>query len=152
MQEQFNVVSEVGAKLTETHRAIKKLRDVREQIQALTKRLDDKKYDEAVKAARKIIDTMTAAEEALYQTKAKAPQDVLNFPIRLNNKLASLAGNVASGDHRPTDQSVKLKDELFAAVDAELSKLRQVFTEDLPRFNDMLRRLEVPPVIVTGKE
>jgi len=152
MQEQFNFVSEVGAKLTEAHRAIKRLRDVREQVQALVKRLDPKKHAEAVKSARQLIDKMTAAEEALYQTKSKAPQDVLNFPIRLNNKLASLASNVASGDHRPTDQSVKLKDELFAAVDAELSRLRQVFTEEVPRFNDTLRRLEVPPVILNVDE
>jgi photosystem II stability/assembly factor-like uncharacterized protein len=152
MQEQFNFVSEVGAKLTEAHRSIKKLRDARDQLQTLVERLDDKNYAEAVKQARKIMQTMTAAEEALYQTKAKAPQDVLNFPIRLNNKLSSLASSVAAGDHRPTDQAAKLKDELFAGVDAELSRLRQVFTEDLPRFNETLRRLEVPPVIVTGEQ
>ncbi len=40
--------------------------------------------------------------------------------------------SLPAGDHRPTDQAVRLKQELFAAVDAELSKLRQVFTEELP--------------------
>jgi hypothetical protein len=152
MQLQFDFVAEVGAKLTETHRAIKKLRDAREQLQALVKRLDEKKHAAAIKSARHIIDQMTAAEEALYQTKAKAPQDVLNYPIRLNNKLSSLASAMAVGDHRPTEQAVKLKQELIAAADAELAKLRQVFTEDLPRFNDELRRLEVPPVILSGEE
>jgi hypothetical protein len=142
----------VGAKLTEAHRAIRKLRDVRDQIQALVKRLDAKKHDDAIKSARGIIKTMTAAEEVLHQTKAKAPQDVLNYPVGLNNKLSSLAGNVAVGDHRPTEQAVMIKDELFAAVDAELSRLRQVFTEELPRFNAMLRRLEVPPVIAGDGE
>lgn len=146
MQEQFDFVTDVGAKLTEVHRAIKKVRDLREQLQTIVKRLDAKKYAEAIKSARAIIDTMTAAEETLYQTKAKAPQDVLNYPIRLNNKLSSLAGDMAYGDHRPTDQAVQLKQALFAAVDAELSKLRQVFTEELPRFNEALRRLEVPAV------
>src|SRR5205085_51895 len=83
MQQQFDFVSEVGAKLTEVHRAIKNLRDAREQLQALVKRLDEKKHAAAVQSARGIIDTMTAVEEALYQTKVKAPQDVLNYPIRL---------------------------------------------------------------------
>src|SRR5206468_3757064 len=124
--------------------------DAREQLQALVKRLDEKKHAAAVQSARGIIDTMTAVEEALYQTKVKAPQDVLNYPIRLNNKLAAIASYAAVGDDRPTDQSVQLKKELFAAADAELAKLRQVFTEELPRFNESLRRLEVPPVIVTG--
>ncbi len=134
------------------HRAIKKLRDVREQLHGIVKRLDAKKHAEAIKSARAIVATMTAAEETLHQTKAKAPQDVLNYPIRLNNKLSSLASAVAAGDHRPTDQAVRLKQELFAAVDAELSKLRQVFTEELPRFNETLRRLEVPAVMPRGEE
>jgi photosystem II stability/assembly factor-like uncharacterized protein len=148
MQGQFHFVAEVGVKLTEVSRSIKKLRDMRDQLQTLMKRLDEKKHAEAIKSARQIIKTMTAAEEALHQTKAKASQDVLNYPVRLDNKLSSLAGNAAVGDHRPTDQAVKIKDELFAAVDAELSRLRQVFTEELPRFNALLRQLEVPPVIV----
>ena len=42
-------------------------------------------------------------EEALYQTKNQSNQDPLNFPIRLNNKLASLAGVVDSADAAPTD-------------------------------------------------
>jgi photosystem II stability/assembly factor-like uncharacterized protein len=152
MQEQFDFVAAVGAKLTEVHRAIKKVRDVRDQIQALLKRLDEKKQSEAVKSARQIIDTMTAAEEALHQTKAKSGQDVLNYPVRLNNKLSSLASGAAVGDDRPTDQAVKLKQELFPAVDAELTKIRQVFTEGLPRFNETLRRLEVPAVVAPGEE
>jgi hypothetical protein len=56
------------------------------------------------------------------------------------------------GDHRPTEQAVKLKQELIAAADAELAKLRQVFEEHLPRFNDLLRRLEVPPVNLSGED
>ena len=30
---------------------------------------------------------LTAIEEKLHQTKAKSGQDVLNYPIRLNDKL-----------------------------------------------------------------
>ena len=33
-----------------------------------------------------------AIEEALYQTKNQSNQDPLNYPIRLNNKLAALGG------------------------------------------------------------
>jgi photosystem II stability/assembly factor-like uncharacterized protein len=149
MQAQFEFVTAVGAKLTEVHRALKKVRDTRDQLQTLVKRLDEKKRPDSVKMARQIIKALTAAEEALHQTKAKSSQDVLNYPVRLNNKLSSLASGVSVGDNRPTQQAVKLKEELFAAVAAELAKIRQVFTEDLPRFNDALRRLEVPPVIVS---
>jgi photosystem II stability/assembly factor-like uncharacterized protein len=149
MQAQFEFVAAVGAKLTEVHRALKKVRDTRDQLQTLIKRLDEKKRPDSVKMARQIIKTLTAAEEALHQTKAKSSQDVLNYPVRLNNKLSSLASGVSVGDNRPTQQAVQLKEELFAAVASELAKIRQVFAEDLPRFNDAMRRLEVPPVIVS---
>jgi hypothetical protein len=94
---------------------------------------------------------MTAAEEAMHQTKAKSSQDVLNFPIRLNNKLAQLAGNVAAGDHGPTEQAIAVKKELFAAADAELEKLHEAFKKDLPQFNQMLRQLNVPAIMADGK-
>ena len=59
---------------------------------------------------------MTKVEEALYQTKNRSPQDPLNFPIRLNDKLNALAGSAGGfGDARPTDQAVQVKDELTRA-------------------------------------
>src|SRR5262249_30043987 len=63
MQAQFEFVTEVGAKLTEVHRTLKKVRETRDQIQALIKRLDEKKRPDSVKMARQIIAALTAAEE-----------------------------------------------------------------------------------------
>ena len=55
---------------------------------------------------------MTAVEEALYQTKNRSGQDPLNFPIRLNNKLADLVGQVVAGNYAPTDRSKPSKRKL----------------------------------------
>src|SRR5262249_41831642 len=120
---QFKFVLACRDKLTEAHKAIKQLRDVRDQLTSLNKRLKDRDDCKDVLEAAKAIDKqMTAVEEALHQTKAKSSQDVLNFPIRLNNRMSSLAATVSSGANRPTDQAVQLKEELTAAIDAELSK------------------------------
>ena len=89
---------------------------------------------------------MTAAEEALHQTKAKSPQDVLNYPVRLNNKLSSLASGVAVGDNRPTDQAVAVGQLLTKQIDAELAKLRRVMDEDVASFNALLATKKVPGV------
>jgi photosystem II stability/assembly factor-like uncharacterized protein len=148
-EEQLKFLLGVRDKLTEAHRGIKTIRDVREQLTNLTKRVkDDSEVTDAVKAIDK---KMTAVEEALYQTKAKGSQDVLNFPIRLNNKLASVAGVVGAGDNRPTDQAELVRNELIQQVDAELTKLRRVLSEDLPEFNDLLSKKKVPGVFVDGK-
>ena len=55
---------------------------------------------------------LTAVEEALYQTKNQSSQDPLNFPIRLNNRLAALGGVVAAADVAPTAQSYVVYEEL----------------------------------------
>ncbi len=86
---------------------------------------------------------LTAIEEALHQTKARSPQDVLNYPIRLNNRLASLAGTVSTGDDRPTNQAEEVAQELTRQIDSELAKLRRVLEEDVTRFNELLAKKKV---------
>ncbi|MCA1619341.1 MAG: glycosyl hydrolase [Acidobacteria bacterium] len=87
-------------------------------------------------------------EEELYQTKNQSSQDPLNFPIRLNNKLAALGGIVAGADAQPTDQSYALYDELAAKIDAQLRLLNQVMSDDLRSFNALVRSSDIPAVIV----
>ena len=76
---------------------------------------------------------------------------MLNFPIRLNNKLASVAGAVGFGDNRPTDQAEQVRKELTRQTDEELARLRRVLSEDLPKFNELLSKKKVPGVFVDGK-
>ncbi|MFN4081973.1 MAG: hypothetical protein ACK4NS_13825, partial [Saprospiraceae bacterium] len=81
-------------------------------------------------------------EETLYQTKSKSGQDPLNYPIRLNNKLAHLASLASIGDHRPTEQAKALRAELETLIDDQLSQWRQMRDADIPAFNRMARELE----------
>ncbi|HET9478566.1 MAG TPA: hypothetical protein VFO72_04445, partial [Pyrinomonadaceae bacterium] len=112
-------------KLSETHNAIIQIRDVRRQVEDLLKRVgsQSKPINDAGTALNK---KMTAIEETLYQTKNQSNQDPLNYPIRLNNKLAALGGVVGSAEAAPTAQSYAVYDELVTAIDAELQKLSQV--------------------------
>jgi hypothetical protein len=51
-------------------------------------------------------------ENELYQTRLRAAQDPLNFPIKLNDKIAALQGVIESVDNRPTDQTAQVFDLL----------------------------------------
>ena len=68
----------------------------------------------------------------------------MNYPIKLNNKLAALMGVVDSGDGRPTEQSYAVFKELGARLDAELARLDALTKTDLVAFNKLLagRRIE----------
>ena len=84
----------------------------------------------------------------MYQTKNQSSQDPLNYPIRLNNKLAALAGVVQSADAAPTDQSYAVYEEIVVQIDAQLAKLAQIMKTDVPAFNQLVRDQNIPAVTV----
>ncbi len=138
----------VRDKLAQIHREIDRIRAVRGELDKLTERLEDQgETAQPIRdAAKSIREKITAVEEALYQTKNRSSQDPLNFPIRLNDKLASVADEVAGGDYAPTAQAVAVRDRLMAAIDQELAKLEAVWTTDLPALNTLVREREVPAI------
>jgi hypothetical protein len=99
-------------------------------------------------AAKELIKKMTAVEEDLYQTKNRASEDPLNFPIKLNNKLAHVLMVVQSSDDAPTQQSYMVYEDLATRVNAELKTLNGVMTTDLAAFNKLVRDSGVPAVEV----
>ena len=77
-------------------------------------------------AAQALTDKLTAVEGEIYQYRNRSSQDPLNYPIRLNNKLAALQGIVESGDYKPTDQSYAVFKELSARLDQQLARLEAI--------------------------
>ena len=148
---QFDLLTKMRDKLTETHNAIIRLREARGQVDDLLKRVRDSgEAKPVIEAGKNLSAKLTAIEEELYQTKNQSSQDPLNYPIRLNNKLAALAGVVASADAAPTDQSIVLYEELTAKIDAQLSRLDQIMRADLRSFNTLVREQNIPAVTVKG--
>ena len=82
-------------------------------------------------------------EGEIYQYRNRSNQDPLNYPIRLNNKLAALQGTVESGDARPTDQSYAVFKDLSARLDKELARLDALAKSDLAAFNTLLSELKM---------
>ena len=145
LQAQFDFLIEIRDKLSETHKAIKRIRAVRRQVQSVTGRLPDG-HEAIADTAKSLLRRITSIEEALYQTKNQSGQDPLNFPIRLNNKLAALGGNASVGDFRPTDQHLAVRDDLVQRIDVELEKLSALLDQEVPAFNALIRAANVPAV------
>jgi len=146
---QFELGLKIRTKLSDTHNAIIEIRDVRKQIDDLLKRVKDQPNAKVISdAGTQLIKNLTAIEEALYQTKNQSSQDPLNFPIRLNNKLAALGGVVYGSETPPTDQSYAVYEDLVAQIDAQLQKLSQIIKVDVPAFNQLVRDQNIPAVMV----
>jgi photosystem II stability/assembly factor-like uncharacterized protein len=147
LQAQFEYLLAANKKLSEIHEQIERIREVRKQLDDLKKRsAKDEKAKPIVAAAKELDKKMTAIEEALYQTKNRSSQDPLNFPIRLNDKLASVADSAGTGDFAPTAQQRAVYVQLVAQIDAELAKLRALWATDLPALNAMVKQSEVVAV------
>ena len=153
LQAQFDYLMAIRDKLTEIHRGIKQIREIRKQVQSVTGKLaEDQEGAEAIKTSSKaLLDQLEQIETTLYQTKNQSPQDPLNFPIRLNNKLSILSSLTSIGRFRPTDQAVAVQEELVAKIDPELAKLRNIIDNDLHAFNQLVKANEVPAVQVSGE-
>ncbi|MEK6565331.1 MAG: glycosyl hydrolase [Bacteroidota bacterium] len=148
-QAQVDLALKIRDKVTAAHKAVNHIRDIKGQIDNLTRRMRGQTNEKSVNdAAKSLKDKLTAVEEEILQVKIKSNQDALNYPIKLNNKLAALLGSVSSGDARPTKQSYDVFNDLSVKLDAQLAKLKQVMDADLPAFNKTVKDAEVPAVIL----
>jgi hypothetical protein len=140
-QEQF--LLSVAGKFDEIMKALKSIKEVRSQINALQSKTKDSAF---AKLSSGILKELTTIEEALHQTKAKSGQDVLNFPIRLDDKLSGIFESAAAGYVAPTKQVVAAYDELKGQTNIQLSKLDKVKNEDLKQLNALVHTLGIPVI------
>ena len=144
--QQFQFLQTVMNKFNETQKAIKDIRSLRGQINAFIG-LQGKNIPKEVKSMGDSINKkLNAIEETLYQTKAKSSQDVLNYPIKLNDKLSGLFNVANSGNMPPSKQSRDVFNDLSAQVDRELVKLKEIKEKDIPAFNELIRQKSLPVI------
>ncbi len=149
LEEQFDLARRIWTGLSDGHRALKRIRDIRQQVDDLHRRLEEAgKADGVEEAAAAVKEKLAAIEESIHQVEAESSQDVLNFPPKLDNQLIGLMSLVESADARPTDGALERYRELRAELDGYLKGLQEVVTGELEAFNDLVLTKSVPPVIV----
>jgi photosystem II stability/assembly factor-like uncharacterized protein len=148
LDSQFKLLLKVRDKLSETHDAINTLRNIRQQVEDWEKRTRERKDHEAVSSAtRSLKEKLSPIEDELTQSRAKTRQDTMNFPAKLNGKLAWLAGVVASAQAAPTRQQYELYADLAGRIDVQIQRLQEIIDTDVAAFNGLMRESEMPAVI-----
>ena len=92
---------------------------------------------------------LSAVEEDIYQVRNQSGQDPLNFPIKVNNRLASLLGVVGNNDGRPIANAVPIFNDLKTELKVETDRLQKVLMIDLPAFNAEAKRLGLETITIT---
>jgi photosystem II stability/assembly factor-like uncharacterized protein len=144
--EQFTTLSMIRDKFDEVQQGIKDIRALRSQMNDFI----DRQQKDTVKEIKKMVDSinkqLTTIEEALYQTKAKSSQDVLNYPIRLNDKLAGLFNAANSGNMAPSKQVKDVYQDLASQSDEQLGKLKKIMEGDVVKLNQVIREKQLPVI------
>jgi len=145
---QYLLAKEVGDKLAECHHAIKKLRDVREQLTQISERTNKAGFDKKIEvSAKQIKEKLNLLEEDLIQTRNESGQDPSNYPSKIDDQFAYLYSVVNSQDAKPTQGCYERLEDLKKELAIHLDRLKSLLDSDLKSFNQMLDKEGVNQVI-----
>jgi hypothetical protein len=125
-----------------------RIREIKTQIDG---RLEEAGDQGLAAAGEDLKAALSAVEGEIYQVRNQSNQDPLNFPIKLNNKLAALLGVVEGSENRPTDQSYEVFDYLSRLLDAELGRLQEILDGDMAAFNRRLVGAGLEAIQIRGE-
>jgi hypothetical protein len=138
LKEQFDFAIQIRDKVSEANNAVILIRNIKEQVkERLNKSTDPRLAD----AAGKLTSDLSSVEQAIYQVRNQSNQDPLNFPIKINNRLASLLRVVNASDGKPIANASPIFKDLTGELKVQTDRLQQVLAADLVEFNREAARL-----------
>ena len=145
LQEQFDFAMKIRDKTSEANQAVIDIREIKKQLKDRVGKMRDRSISTAADSLTK---KLSEVEEEIYQVRNQSNQDPLNFPIKLNNRLAALRRTVETGDARPTNASYQVFKELSSELDVQLAKFKHIRDAELSEFNKTLEFWKLEPIPV----
>jgi hypothetical protein len=138
LKARHDLAQAVTARVSQANQAVLLVRGMRAQVDALK--------GPVPAAVSDLMAKLSAVEAEIYQVKIQSRQDPLNYPIKLNNKLAALIGTIESAESKPTDQTREVFAELSAQLDVQLAALEAALQSGLPAANAALKAAGMKPL------
>lgn len=135
---QFDFLQEVIAKLDMTHESLEEMAALKKSLNEFKSKHELDTSDQVHKTISEITKELDKIQNALYQTQNRSNQDPINFPIKLNNKLAHLNSLVRMGHYAPTEQAGAVKNELVVEIDKYLAQYQEIKINKLSELNAMM--------------
>lgn len=146
LHKQYAFGRQVRDKATEANEAVMAIRRVKAQV---AQRLTQSKDRALVRSAELLVRNASDVEQKIYQVKNQSGQDPLNYPIRVNNRLANLLSMSERGDGPPGTYMPEIFGILRDELAGYLTELDRVIKDDLGAVNAQLSRLGLAPVEVS---
>ncbi|MDH3222682.1 MAG: glycosyl hydrolase, partial [Gemmatimonadota bacterium] len=145
LQAQLDMALAVRDKVTDANQAVIRIRDIEGQLDDRTGQTENAEIHQRADDVR---GKLGDVEQEIYQVQNESRQDPLNFPIKINNKLAALLSGVSRGDFPPTEQSRQVFERLDGLLREEMVRLQLIIDQDITRLNELLRREGLDPIAV----
>ena len=142
---QFALAIQLRDKVSEANKAVIQIRDVKQQVADRLTKSDDAQLKST---GDKLTNDLSTVEQEIYQVKNQSGQDPLNFPIKINNRLAALLGVVSRADDKPIAAAYPIFTDLKGELKVQTDRLTKVLDSELPTFNAQAKRLGLPEVTV----
>ena len=150
MQEQFNFITSINQTVDKSHKSIKKIRNIKNQLSKFITEYSENDVKDLIDKASVLESKLSAIEKELYQTQNRSGQDPLNFPIRLTNKLAHLNSLVSMGDFQPTLQDIQVKEFLVQEINKSLESFDILIENEIISFNSLFNSNNLNYIITTN--
>ena len=149
LTEQFSLALQVRDALSQSNQIVILIRELKKQMDERLKSNTDAALKTSLDAFR---DKLSLIEEEVYQVRNRSGQDPLNFPIKLNNKIAALGSSIEHGDGKPTAASYEVFKLLKDRLAEQQSALDTVLNTDLPTVNKRLTDRSLKELVPTKTE
>ena len=120
IRKQFDFAMDIMRQTDLANKSVMKIRSIKNQLNKISSKSSLAKS----KKIKSLIYRLEKIESSIYQTKNQSGQDPLNFPIKVNNRLAYLRKSVESGDGILTKGSIKVYNELKDELSNYLIRLK----------------------------
>ena len=138
LEAQFALAIRIRDKLSEANQAVIRIRGIKGEVRDRQGRSPDARLKTV---GDTLVRQISAVEEEIYQVRNQSGQDPLNFPIKVNNRIATLNRSVNTGDGRPIGNAEPIFNDLVQELKVQTDKLEEILTRELPKLNAELRRL-----------
>jgi len=146
---QFALLVQIRDTISQAHDTVRTLRAIRTQAEEWQKRSTDEQINPAIgETITAMNEKLAPIEEELLQTQAKTRTDTLNFPVKLNSKLAGIYGTVAGADAAPTTQMVAVYERLAAQAEAQRATVQGIVETEVAALNRMIGDARLPAITV----
>jgi len=149
LRRQFELLIKIRDKVSLAHDSVNQLRMIKTDLEDLKKKAETvARRRNLMNKIDDVFNKLSGIEANILQVKSKSSQDPLNFPIKVNNKLAALTGTVSRSYYAPTKQSYEVFDMLAAELDDYLVSYNTVLSKDIEELNTMAKAANLPPIVI----